>query len=303
MIGFTGLLFLSALPEILGHTIKGLSLYGYETEQRAMVCSDVNSQEYYIQLLKDLGFSSLRLPFSTVFVEEGNWQGMDTFMQTAHDLNMSVLLDHHRTFPDRQDISPFERGMTKERFMDAWFTIIDRYVDFPNFVGLNFWNEFVSDDAEFVVNATADGFSMMEERYPERFTYYATGILWSGKLVGVDLSFLPFHERIYYSLHKYIFSIGQNENYETSWEESLGGHPVDRIVIGEYGWENQDQWWGDRFVDWLLSKKIRHSVFWTLARSDGTGGLFEDDCKTFNWNKYRTLRRLWGDKKYLRTAK
>lgn len=288
------------LLPVVQAVIRGYSFYGYETEQRLPVCSDVNPPLYYLSYLKDLGFNYIRVPFSTVFVEEGNFENMDSFMADCYNLKLSVLLDHHRTFPDRQDESLLDRGMTMERFMSAWHTIIDRYVGYENFVGLNAWNEFVSHNASFVNEVSEIVFTNIEKRYPNRFTYYCTGVLWSGRLTGVNIDHLPFKDRIRYSLHKYVFSIGANEDYEQSWNASLGDHEVSRVVIGEYGWLPHDSWWAEMFIKWLKKVGITDTFFWTIARSQGTGGLFQDDCVTFNADKYRLLRRLWGDKKYLK---
>ena len=172
-----------------------------------------------------------------------------------------MILDHHRTFPDRQDAHPYDRGTTRDRFLNAWLTVVRRYANHQHVVGINAYNEYSGTDANFLVAYTQDVFTTVEQEFPNRFLYYCTGVLWSGKLVGVSVDYLPFHDRIYYSLHKYVFSIGQGENYEQSWEESLGGHQPEKVVIGEWGFLNEDQWWGDRFTTWLLQKGTRDNVF------------------------------------------
>jgi hypothetical protein len=284
------------LPTGVNAIIKAISFYGLETEQRDFVCSDVHKPKYYLEYLKDLGFNSIRVPFSTLWVEEGRWDKLDSFMDECYRLKFDVYFDHHRIFPDRQDESPLERGMTMDRYLRAWYSILNRYKLYDNLVGINAWNEFVSTNASFVNDLTSQVFNEVEKNFPERFEYVATGVLWSGKLEGVDVDYLPFKDRIRYSLHKYVFSIGVGEEYETSWVRSLAHHPPSRVVIGEYGWLPQDTWWGERFVYWLKSVGIKDTFFWTIARSDGTGGLWQDDCKTFEADKFRLIHRLWSDK-------
>lgn len=291
------ILFLS-FPFAYGY-IKGFSFYGHETELRNTVCSWVNPPEYYVSFLSGLGFNSIRVPFSLQYVEEANWEHLDHLMEVSNSYNMSVLLDCHRTFSNHQDFSPFEHEVTHERFINGWLTILNRYSNFNNIIGTNVYNEYQGSNYTFLNGYTEEVLKAIEGVYPNRFNYYITGTNWAGTSHLVSMDHLPFQDRIYYSLHKYVFS--SNGNYENDWETSCGNHTAYEMVIGEYGWLDQDAWWGKLFISWLKKKGIKNTWFWTIAVSDDTSGLWYDDCLTFNWDKYEIVKSLWEEKRYLRT--
>jgi hypothetical protein len=284
------LLFFTA--KVYGY-IKGFSFYGIETELRNNVCSWVNPPEYYISFLKDLGFNSIRVPFSLQYVEEGNWGNLDKFLAVASRFNMSVLLDCHRTFSNHQDFSPYEHDVSHQRFINGWLNVLERYSTYDNIIGTNVYNEYQGLDYTFLNGYSEEVVSAIEAVYPNRYVFHITGTNWAGTSHLVSLDHLPFHDRIYYSLHKYVFS--SNGDYENDWEHSCGNHSSNRIVIGEFGWLDNDAWWGHRFISWLKKKGIRDTFFCTIALSDGTGGLWFDDCITFNWSKFAILKMLWDD--------
>jgi hypothetical protein len=53
--------------------------------------------------------------------------------------------------------------------------------------------------------------------------------------------------------------------------------------------------WGRQFTSYLKEKGLRDSVFWTVAFSGDTHALFEDDCTTIVWPKYKILKEYWGE--------
>jgi endoglucanase len=95
-------------------------------------------------------------------------------------------------------------------------------------------------------------------------------------------------------------------NLAADWETLFGqfssAHPV---VIGEWGGKYgngtsgaQDVTWQNALVDYLLSKDIHNSFYWTYTPNSGdTGGiLIEDDQGNMlvRQDKMDLLRRLWG---------
>jgi aryl-phospho-beta-D-glucosidase BglC (GH1 family) len=286
---------------------KGISIYGLCTESKNFVCSWVNPVEYYIRELKDMGFNSLRIPFSMQYIEEGDFSKLDHVIDEATRYNMTVLMDMHRTFTDHQDFSPFEHGVTMERFVNAWLKILHRYYIYPIVVGNNVFNEFQGTDIEFLKNYTKTVINYIEYYFPNRFTYYLTGHSWAGSLEGFDVEDLPYKDRIHYSVHKYIFSIPQGSNpdtydYEADWDRSFGKY-TEKLIVGEWGFKQtpKEEEWARRFIKYLKKRNIRNSCFWTIAHSFDTGGIWNDDCKTIDYKKLSIIKDLWvEDRRYLR---
>lgn len=283
--------------------VKGISLYGCETELRNFVCSWVHDVEYYVPKLKQMGFNTIRVPFSYQYITENNWQALDHGMDVFFRNNMSVLLDYHRTWNTHQSFDPFE-NITRDQFISAWLTIIARYSFFPNFKGINAYNEFQGLDYNYAKQYHLDLFNKVEELYPLKYQYYVTGTSWAGNVSGIYLGQVPYKDRVFYSVHKYSWSGTADE---PDWENSFGnvGIPLDKIIIGEWGWfsEKPEQVeWASRFIQYLKKKQIRNTCYWTMAHSHDTGNLLQDDCEVVKWDQYLLLRSLWeyDRKKHLR---
>ncbi len=296
-----GWVLMSLLPMAVGHIIKCVSLYGLETDLKDFVCSWVNDVEHYIHQVAEMGFDTLRMPFSYQYVLEGNFERMDHFFQQAYIHNLSVIADLHRIWNYGQSYDPFDRGVTIDQLIECWATVCNRYIDFPNFVAINAYNEYQGTDTSFLVNYTATIFTAIEDKFPERFQFWATGCNWGGNLSGVSLEHLPFAERIGYSAHKYSWSGTADEaDWNISIPLSLNS---EKIIIGEFGWmeDKPDQLaWVKRFIAYLRKRGIQHSCYWTIAHSIDTGNLWKDDCQIIKIDNLELLKTLWRPKR-LRT--
>jgi hypothetical protein len=282
--------------------IKAISIYGCETELSNFVCSWVNPVDVYITKLKEMGFNTLRFPFSYQYVINGNWNTLDNGMNHAYYNNMSVILDYHRTWNTHQSFDPFE-NISREQFFNAWITIVSRYINYDNFVSINAYNEYQGQDIDFVRTYHQELFDRIESLFPNRFNYYVTGTSWAGNLSGMSLEHLPYHDRIFYSVHKYSFSGTADER---DWEYSFGnvGLPIEKLIVGEWGWmedKPEQVEWAKRFIAYLKKKGIRDTCYWTVSHSHDTGNLYYDNCYDIKWGNYLLLRTLWEhDRKYLR---
>lgn len=287
------------IQPVCNSIIKGFSYYGVETEMRNFVCSWYKQVDYYIPKLKQLGFNTIRIPFSYQYIVEGNFQNLDNGIMTAQKYNMSVILDYHRIWNNNQGVSPLHDGINIHQWIDSWLVVLRRY---NNVVLMNIWNEYQQKDINFIRWYSETLMNRVEQEFPNRMRYYITGTNWGNDLRGMSMEHLLYKERIYYSIHKYPWS---NTADERDWEETFGsveGIPTNKLIIGEFGWiENKDEEWAKRFFEYLKRKGIRDSCFWSHSNSHDTGNLYNDDCQIFKLDNYLLLKTFWEDERRLRT--
>jgi hypothetical protein len=283
--------------------MRGINIYGLETESRNFVCSWVHPIDYYVKELYDLGFNQLRIPFSIEYVREGNWEHLDRLFSSLQVYpEMNITLDAHRIYPTHQAYDPTE-GIALDQFIHYWTVILDRYLDNPHLTEVDIFNEYQGTDVGYWNGVSEKIVTALENRYPGRFIFNVGGTRWGGSLNGISLEHLPFADRIRYTLHKYIFStIG---DWEQNWNDAIGAYPQ-KVNIGEFGFKekNDEMYWAKTFLAYLKQRGIRDSMFWTLAYSSDTDGLFLDsDCTTILWNKYNILKEYWSDNDTVKTQR
>jgi endoglucanase len=281
--------------------IRGLSIFGLETEHRAFMCDWVKPIEWQIKKLVELGFNSLRIPFSYVYVKRGDFSQLDKFMTEIKKYpNVSVVLDFHRISESYQSHSPVA-GTCNCRFGDflnAWSKILKRYYDHPNLLSLDIWNEYQGDDDIFWHAIATHIIEHIESEFPNRFIYQVQGSHWGGNIRYTNFTELGLGNRIKYVSHKYEFS-GKQGTYEDDWNWSiLANHDPTSIIIGEYGYISSNHaqtQWANRFIKWLSDNKIYNSYFWVASWNSGdTQGLFKEDCTTIDMAKMELLNRYWN---------
>lgn len=93
------------------------------------------------------------------------------------------------------------------------------------------------------------------------------------------------------------------DNLARDWEVLFGQFsPTHPVIISEWGGRygergvgEADVVWQNAFVDYLLSKDIHSSFYWTYTPNSGdTGGILRDDL-TVRQDKMELLQRHWGD--------
>ena len=275
--------------------IRGINWFGHETELGKFTCSWQHPTEYYLEKLQQMGFNSLRIPFSYQYIQNGDFSSLDHFFNIVGNYNMTVVLDFHRINNHAQSPVPTD-GISQEQFGDAWVTIANRYKDHKELVALELFNEYQGSDANYYNDIMKKTILHIEERIPQRFEYVVGGHSWGGSLSGITLEDLPIKDRIKYSIHKYIFS---GNSVPSDWDISFGSYP-EKVQVTEWGFrtpdEGEDQtWWGRMFIDYLKKRNIRNTYFWTVANSQDTKALFYDDCQTVNWEKLKIIQTLWQD--------
>ena len=278
---------------IVSAITKGINIYGLETPSKDFVCSWKFPVSYYVDKSHELGFNSLRIPFSWEWVQEGNFWKMDELFEAVRKYpDMTIILDMHRVWSSHQGPIPEENGVTLDMFIHNWVIIADRYKDDHQLIGLDVFNEYQGTDSSYWNKILRSIVLKLEENFPNRFIYYVGGIRWGGDIHSINLEDIPFSQRIYYTVHKYIFS---GNSVEADWDYSFG-NITHKVMVGEWGFKNQiyeQKQWAISFINYLKKRNIRNTYFWTVAHSGDTDGLWFDDCENVNVEKYEIIKTLW----------
>lgn len=284
--------------------IKGINWFGFETEYKNLMCTWSHDIEWHLNTIKEIGFNYIRLPFSLEYIKEGNWGQMDIFFEKSRELGIDVVLDFHRLHSTHQSAKPYDDVYNFDDFLNGWKTILDRYQGYENLKAVDIFNEYQSSNYVEWNNLARQIVSFLETNFPERFQYFIGGTNWGGNIHNMDLSDLPYHNRIRYSIHKYWFS--DSEPYNEKWDYSFGDHkPV--INVGEWGYMSDvesEAEWAERFVDYLRRNDLRDTFFWTYSHNSGdTGGILLEasksrsgqDCTDVDYKKMILLHHLWEE--------
>ena len=287
------MLLVGLLP-ITKSILRGISWFGLETEYENLMCTWKHNISWNLEKINDLGFNSIRLPFSLQYLDENNFYVMDQFMEEIQHYNISVCLDFHRLHNTHQSAKPYDDEVTFDHFLRGWFTVLTRYAHVNNVKSVDIFNEFQSDNYVEWNNLARQIVQYIEVHFPEKYNYFIGGVRWGGDLHFVDLDDLPYNDRIHYTIHKYWFS--DKEPYEDKWQYSFGDHSL--ISVGEWGYIStniNETAWANRFVDWLILHNITDSYFWTFSFNSGdTGGILLEDCETVDEDKMKLLNKLWN---------
>ena len=274
--------------------IRGISLFGLETDHVGFMCDWANPVDYYVHKIQELGFNYLRIPFSYEYVLQGDLRELDHIVLLARKQQLSIILDFHRVWNDRQAPTPFSDNLSTTDFQDAWLTLAFRYNKFDNVQFLDIYNEYVPEDPGPLKEYTLDIIQRIDFALPGRYKFLVSGTSWSSDFSSVNYEDNSLAEQIYYSVHKYPFSYKSENRKE--WNHSFGkvGLPVERVIIGEWGWAKQDERWATDFAAYLQKKRIVNTVFWSLSQSNDTYNLYADDCVTFHDDAFRIIQSVWG---------
>ena len=114
-------------------------MYGLETDLKDISCSWINPAEYYIDLVKSMGFNTIRLPFSAQYVNDNDFSVMDRIVEKASSVDITLILDYHRTWASHQ--GDFWETNVPD-FWGVWEKVLDRYQDYPIVRYIDLYNEF-----------------------------------------------------------------------------------------------------------------------------------------------------------------
>lgn len=278
---------------VVGDYIRGYNLFGLETDLRAIDCSWAHEPEYYISQLHEQGFNHIRLPFSIQYVEEGNLEQMDKVFEIVSKYQpCNITIDAHRVYTSHQGPDPTEGGMSLTRYTGVINTLLERYQHYPFLFGVDVFNEYQGVDVNFWNSELKAITGKIEERFPNRFYYFCGGGRWGGSLAGIDIEDVEYHDRVKYTIHKYIFSGNSEPN---DWDYSFGTH-LNKTSVGEWGFFSEkpnEVKWAKEFISWLKKNGIRDNFFWTTVSNSGdTGGIFKN-CETLDLEKMKIIKDLW----------
>lgn len=284
--------------------IKGINWFGFETEYKNLMCTWTHDIEWHLNTIKKIGFNYIRLPFSLEYVQEGNWSQMDIFFEKTKELGLDVVLDFHRLHSTHQSTKPYDNEYSFDDFLYGWKTILNRYQKYENLKAVDIFNEYQSGNYVEWNNLARQIVSFIETNFPDRFEFFVGGTNWGGNIHNMDLSDLPYYNRIRYSIHKYWFS--DSEPYDEKWDYSFGDHkPV--INVGEWGYKSDEEnevLWAEKFVEYLRRNDLRDTFFWTYSYNSGdTGGILLEasksrsgqDCTDVDYKKMLLLHHLWDN--------
>lgn len=288
----TGFISLNRVSGIEQGEIRGVSLFGLETPLANTDCSWVYPASYYIDVAGSKGFNWLRVPFSGEYVRNSNFQVMDQIFDACARNNISILLDWHRNVNSFQD--NWLEHITIDEYFQLYKQLINRYAYSPQLQMLGIFNEFKGEDSAYWKTQMGSVLGHMEDMYPYRFSYMVGCPQWSGNCHDMDWSHLPFYDRVYYDIHKYIFSTPATpEAYEFSFPKDKS-----KVIVGEWGFFNHQAEWAKMFIQWTTTHGIYNNFFWQLTQdSSDTGGLFTGDCKVFEEEKYQIIQTFWKQEK------
>jgi hypothetical protein len=284
--------------------IKCINYYGFETERQKPVCDWVHQPDFYLRTLKEyMDINTIRLPFSYEYVRNGDFSGMDAFIQSTNSYNIQVILDYHRTWASHQGPEPLER-VDIQQISHVWSVIARRYADNPYVIGMGIFNEYQGRNKTYLNLYHQTIVSYVEKHHPGRYYYFLGCSTWGHDCNDINFSFDKISpDRVFVDFHTYhfIYDQWQLDNLTLVIDDQLPySIPSTNILVGEIGWRQDielEKNWAIAALDHFKSRSISNVCGWTIAHSGDTGGWFNDDCLTFRYDKADILRSFWDNPK------
>ncbi|MBW6398547.1 cellulase family glycosylhydrolase [Roseomonas sp. HJA6] len=232
-----------------GHAVRitGVNWFGFEDGTYAPHGLDHRNWSEMMDQMADLGFNTIRLPFSLEALQAGKMptgidysknpdlvglspiQIMDKIIDHAGEIGMRVLLDNHRSAagpgPNGNGLW-VDGGYTEQQWIDTWKMLAARYAGDPTVIGADLANEphsavwggggandwaAAAERAGNAIQSVNSDWLIVVEGVS---TYGGQGTWWGGNLQGVaaDQVTLNVANKVVYSPHEYGNSI-----YPQSW--------------------------------------------------------------------------------------
>lgn len=305
--------------------IKGINYFGFESDCRAPQGLWIHDLDFYLDFVKENNFNAIRVPFSYEMAlhldDPPKWECvtqvqdqhckssvgnmMECFFIKAIQRGMFILLDFH-TINGMITDTPYG-DLQQHDFLYAWDLILERFVNYPNLLGIDIKNEphGITTWKQWgnVINTTIDH---IQKRFPTfKGLYFIEGVeqdsCWGGSFKQMTHNFKQPHH-IVFSPHVYGVSVthdkeksGSFSQFE-SWFGFLHKKYDQAIVIGEAGGSfntQEDIEWHYRYSQYLKSIHQTSNFYFCLnPDSLDTGGLLGDDWTTPNDAKLQFLADL-----------
>ncbi len=241
------------IVDAAGHSVRisGVNWFGFETGNGVLHGLWSRGYKSVLDQVKQLGFNTLRLPFSNEMLKAGattnsinyaqnpDLQGltpiqcMDKIVEYCSQLGLRVILDRHSAKADNylsEDVWYIagDSYYTESRWIQDWVLLANRYANDPTIIGADLFNE-PKRSATWGTTSPATDWNKAAERCGnailaanpnwliivegvERYNNQTTW--WGGNLKGVaiDPVVLAVANRLVYSMHDYPKSV-----YAQSW--------------------------------------------------------------------------------------
>ncbi|WP_262300202.1 glycoside hydrolase family 5 protein, partial [Microvirga sesbaniae] len=142
--------------------IAGVNWFGLESNRYAPDGLHARSYKDMMQQMADLGFNTIRLPFSDQLFEAGStptgidfgrnpdlagltgFQIIDKIVAYAGQIGMKIILDHHRSSAGAGANAGglwYEGAYTEQKWIANWTMLAKHYADNPTVIGADLHNE------------------------------------------------------------------------------------------------------------------------------------------------------------------
>lgn len=329
-------------------SLRGVNWSGFETQDHVLHGLWARNWQDMLKQIKASGFTALRIPVcpatlqgvatnSIDYSKNSDLQGLnsvqilDKFMATAEQLQLYVLLDHHR--PDCAAISTlwYTDSYSETQWLADLTTIATRYKTNAYLIGIDIKNEphgnatWGSGNIATDWNTAAEKAASTILKANPNLLIFVEGIesasqcsgqlshWWGGNLEPAQCTPLIIDKtKLVFAPHVYGPDVHQQSyfqdstfpnNLEAIWQAHFGFlHDAGfAVIVGEFGGhyghggDAKDKIWQDTFVNYLIKKEMRDFFYWTWNPNSGdTGGILQDDWQTVWSDKIALLTTLTG---------
>lgn len=313
------------------YKIKGINWFGMESSCYCPHGLWIHDTEYYMNVIRNFEFNSIRIPFSYEMATNMNQPltidcvKADPYIATMnakdylHHLfyhasirNISILLDFHR---DHDGIQSYPTSMiSQDQYFEAWKLMLVEFGSYSNLIGIDIknephggitwyeWSTFVKSFISFVDTQVSQYKGLFwVEGVEEAFD----GSAWGGSFSKMDTFFGPNPDlRIVFSPHVYgvsvrgINSLNDGDYQWETWFGFLTQYYENLVCIGEIGGFNggSDYQWHQNVLSYLQRKSIRNFYYWCLNPDSGdTGGILGADWTMIDQSKINFCYNLQPD--------
>jgi endoglucanase len=139
--------------------LAGINWFGFETDFFAPLGLNRRRLGDLLDQVADLGFNTIRLPFSNQLLERGHAPRgidyelnpelaglsgidlLDKVIEAASDRCLKVILDRHRPEASAQSSLWYTRGVSEDRWIADWRMLASRYLANDTVIGFDLHNE------------------------------------------------------------------------------------------------------------------------------------------------------------------
>lgn len=321
-------------------TIKGINWFGFDVPNIYCVQGlDYISLDDGLIFLKNNGFNAIRLPFSPQtlyattypqyaidFIKNPRLKGINTlqildiFVKECELLGILILFDLQTLgVSNKSETShlPFNDNLTIQQVADIWKNLVSRYINSPNILGADTFNEANPVTWDVLEGYTSFLGNEILSANPN-ILIFATGAsqdansysLWGEDFVGVYQNPLQLSipNKVIYSAHVYGPSVFNSSefsdptypnNMPAIWDNFFGfivKNNLGTLVIGEWGSLTDtllNLSWSEAITQYFLKNKIQNTFWWCYnPMSQGTGGIVENDWVTPNYVKLNYISKV-----------